>query len=271
MKRLVVFIAIVFLCAKGYSQTIDRQAVDGVILSSTNSDLEAVTIYNTSSNTGTITDVNGAFKIKVAINDVIEISALQFQTVTVTIDTDIVASKVLKIQLVDDVNKLDAVTLSSGLSGNMAADISGVKTVKAITIDMGNINVGFEYNDDKAFDNSVIQNHLTSIINPNARQYKPDLFKIIKLITKSKKALKVKKDVFVGYKYEKPKDLFSVFTLKEIQEQFEISDKKIQEFIGFIEHNGIAQKLLESKNKMLFIEFLIHQKNQFLKHQDVKD
>ncbi|PWH81708.1 hypothetical protein DIS18_13585 [Algibacter marinivivus] len=265
-----VFISILFLLSISiHSQTINRVEVKGILLSN-NNDVEAVTVFNKSSNKGTITNIEGEFKLKVAQNDVVEISALQFQTVNITIDVDIIESKQLKIQLIEEVNKLDAVTLSSGLTGNIETDISQVKTVKPMTIDMGNMNVDFEYNDDKAYDNSVVQNHFKSIINPNARQYLPDVLKIVGLLTKSKKKIKVKKDVFVGYKYEKPKDLFSVYSSNDIQEQFNIPEGKFQAFIAFIENKGIALELLEPENKIHLIEFLVKQRNQFLKLEDEK-
>ena len=270
MSRVLFFIGLVLSSFSIHSQSINRVEVNGILFSN-NNDVEAVTVFNKSSNKGTITNNKGEFKLKVALNDVIEISALQFQTVTVTIDTDIVKSKQLKIQLVEQVNQLDAVTLSSGLTGNIETDVSNVKTVKPMILDMGNMDIDFEYNDDKAFDNSVIENHLTSIINPDARNYLPNIGAILGLIFKSKKRLKIKKDVFVGYEYEKPKDLLTVFTLNYIQEQFEIPEEKVHLFIAFVENNGVNSELLEPKNKLLLIEFLVKQKELFLIHQDAKN
>ena len=253
-----------------HGQTVNRVEVNGILFSNSN-DVEAVTVFNKSSNKGTITNNIGEFILKVALNDVIEISALQFQTVTVTIDADIINSKQLKIQLVEHVNQLDAVTLSSGLTGNIETDVSNVKAVKPMILDMGNMDIDFEYNDDIAFDNSVIDNHLTSIINPEARNYLPNIGAILGLIFKSKNDLKIKKEIFVGYKYEKPKDLLSVFTLNYIQEQFEISEEKVHLFIAFIENNGVKSDLLKPGNEILLIELLVKQKELFLKHQDAKD
>jgi len=270
LSRVLFFIGLVLSSFSIHSQSINRVEVNGILFSN-NNDVEAVTVFNKSSNKGTITNNKGEFKLKVALNDVIEISALQFQTVTVTIDTDIVKSKQLKIQLVEQVNQLDAVTLSFGLTGNIETDVSNVKTVKPMILDMGNMNIDFEYNDDKAFDNSVIENHLTSIINPDARNYLPNIGAILGLIFKSKKRLKIKKDVFVGYEYEKPKDLLTVFTLNYIQEQFEIPEEKVHLFIAFVENNGVNSELLEPKNKLLLIEFLVKQKELFLIHQDAKN
>ncbi|WP_092851459.1 carboxypeptidase-like regulatory domain-containing protein [Algibacter pectinivorans] len=270
MSRSLLFLFINLLALPGYSQTINRVEVSGVLLSK-NNDIEAVTVFNKSSNKGTITDAEGRFKLHVGLNDVIEISALQFQTVKVNIDEDIIASKALKIQLVEQVNQLDAVTLSSGLSGNMGADIAQVKTVKPMILDMGNMEVDFEYNGDKAFDNTVIQDHLTSVIDPGARKYQPDLLKILKFLTKSKIDLKLTKEVFVGDNYQKPKDILSVYSLNDLKELFEIPEVKLNAYVAFIENNGIKPDLFKDENRILLIEFLVKQKEQFLKTQHVKN
>ncbi len=253
-----------------FGQSVNRVEVKGILFSDKN-DVEAVTIFNKSSSKGTITDVDGEFKLMVALNDEIQISALQFQTVSITIDADIIASKKLKIQLIEKVNQLDAVTLSSGLTGNIETDIANVKTVKPISIDMGNMDVDFEYNDDKAFDNSVVSDHLTSITNPNARKYMPNLLKIAGLLIKSKKKLKLQKDIFVGYTYKKPKGLLDVFTSNDIKEQFDIPEEKLPQFLVFIENNGISEELFKPENKIYLIEFLVKQSKLFLERQDEKE
>lgn len=244
--------------------------VKGVVLS-INNDVEAVTVFNKSTKQGTITDAKGAFNLKVALNDVIEISALQFQPVTIIINPEMVNTKQLEIKLVEAVNTLDAVTLTSGLSGNMGADISHVKITKPIAIDMGSIHADFEYNDDKAFDNSVVQDHLTSITDPYALKNLPDLFKIIKLFTKSRKSAKIKKAVFTGDTYKKPKDIFSVYTFAEIQEQFDISEADMPLFMAFIENTGTDANISKPENEILLVDFLIKQKQLFLKQSHVKN
>ncbi len=251
------------------SQNIERVEVKGVILAD-NKDVENVTIYNTSSNKGTITNVKGEFTIRVALNDIIEISALQFQTVSVNIDAEAIQSKQLKIHLVEQVNKLDAVLLSSGLSGNMETDILNVKTVKSITVDMGNMNVDFEYNDIKAFDNSVVNNHLTAILDPEARNYLPDAGKILKLIFK-KNPLRIQKKLFREQVVEKPsRDLLDVYSNKNLNETFNIPLDKIEQFLAFIDKNGMNFELLKDENEVYLIDFLIKQSKEFLKLKDAK-
>ncbi|MGC1204847.1 MAG: carboxypeptidase-like regulatory domain-containing protein [Flavobacteriaceae bacterium] len=270
MTRLFILFACLFLSLLLNSQSVSRVEVKGVILSKSN-DVEAVTIFNKSSNEGTITNFNGEFIIKVAKNDVIEISALQFQTVNLTIDADIVEYEILKIQLVEQVNSLDAVLLYSGLTGNINEDIINVKTVKPIVLDMGNMDIDFEYNDIKAFDKEVVQDHLTSIITPDARKYMPDFVEIFKLITKSKVNLSPKINFFENKRKEKPKYLLDIYTHDYIQETFNIPPKHIQAFIAFVENDGIHPIFLEPENEIRLIQFLIRESELFLKQDNVKN
>ncbi|MCF7560548.1 carboxypeptidase-like regulatory domain-containing protein [Sabulilitoribacter multivorans] len=251
-----------------HCQTIERVEVKGVILSKTN-DVEAITVFNKSSNKGTITDENGAFMIEVAENDNIEISALQFQSVTIKVDKEIVESRQLKIQLIEQVNQLDAVTLSSGLSGNLETDITNVKVVKLTPIDLGNMNA-LNMDDDRAFDNAVIQNHLEATFNPEARNYLPDLVKIFDLL-KSKNKPKRPQSSNLLKDSEQPKDVSSVYTHKYISEIFKIPTEQVEPFIAFMQNKGINPELLKPENEMQFIAFLYKQSDLFLKLNDVKE
>ena len=65
-----------------FAQEIERVEVNGRIIVDRN-DVEGVTVYNHSSQTGTVTDKEGNFVINVAINDRVEFGALQFQNFTI--------------------------------------------------------------------------------------------------------------------------------------------------------------------------------------------
>ncbi|MDD7886661.1 hypothetical protein [Flavivirga sp. 57AJ16] len=268
MKRTLISSVFIFLSLYLSGQSINRIEIKGVLLSATN-DVEAVTIFNTSSNKGTITNDKGEFIVKVALHDVIEISALQFQTVFVTVDADVIKSKQLKIQLVEQINQLDAVTLSSGLTGNILADVGNVKVVEPIRVDMGNINEAFEYNDVKAFDREVIDNHLKAVINPEARNYLPDAVKILELLFK--KDLSIKMNPSKEYVEEKPKDLLDVYSRNYISKNFNIPPDRVSAFVAFIEQQGMDMELYKRENEIRLIAFLIKQKKLFLKLQNVKN
>lgn len=245
-------------------QSTKQVEVEGIIMSK-NNDVEGVTIFNKSSNNGTITNEKGAFSIKVALNDVLEIAALQFQLVSVTIDETVLKSKQLKIQLIEQVNKLNTVTISSGLTGNFVTDIDNVKIVKLRPLDLGNINA-FDMSEDKIFDKRVVQDHLQSIINPNARKYLPDIIKIFNLLTKSKVDLSLKKNLFVEHVYEKPKTILDVYTYEKIGTILNIAPEDVKPFIAFIENQEINEALLKPENELQLVDFLLKQTNQFFKN-----
>lgn len=270
MKYVLLFLLFIGPISITNSQTINRVEVRGTIISTSN-EVEAVTVFNQSSNTGTITNEKGAFTIKVALNDVIEISALQFQAVTITINNEAIKSKQLKIQLIEQVNQLNAVTLSSGLSGNLQIDIQNVKIVKLKPIDLGNMNA-FDMSEDKAFDKGVIQNHLQAIINPDARNYLPDLVKILDMFKSKNKSRKSKNNNFNQVtNVQKPYNLLDLYPHKKLSETLNMPQERVEAFVAFVENNGITPELLNPESEMQLIAFLIKQKETFLKLQDAKN
>src|SRR5210317_804488 len=91
MKKQLLFLVFIFTISSVWSQTNQRIDISGIILSE-NQDIEGVTIFNTSSNQGTITNEEGEFNIKVSLNDRIEISALQFNQITLTVNEEVISS-----------------------------------------------------------------------------------------------------------------------------------------------------------------------------------
>lgn len=249
----------------------NRIEVNGIILSATN-DVEAVTVFNKTSNEGTITNFKGEFEIKIALNDVIEISALQFQTLTISIDADALKSKQLKILLIEQVNQLKAVTLSSGLSGNIVEDITNAKVIKSLAIDMGDINAAFEYNDEKAFDAKIVEQELNEITRKgdfyNGINFVNILGPLFNSLLKSKKSTNNNIDI---EKAQKVKRLIDLYTFNKISETFNIPIDDIGSFIAYVEDKGVKQELLKPENEIYLIEFLFKQRELFLKIKDDKN
>lgn len=248
------------------SQNIERVEVNGVILAD-NKDVENVTVYNTSSNKGTITNKKGTFTIKVALNDIIEISALQFQTVSVTIDAKVIQSNQLKIYLTEHINQLDAVLLSTGLSGNLVTDIDNAEDLPELKLDLGNMNA-LEFFDDNAFNNDIIKNELNRIVS-KGQFYNGIDFATLLGINKFLKRKSKKQNVY-DKKEDFPKDILDVYSPKFISETCNIPFEKVEAFIAFIENKGIKNSLFKPKNEVYLIEFLITQSKAFLKLKDEK-
>ncbi len=127
MKSIILLLCCVFTLS-AFSQDDERVTINGRIVVASN-DKEGVTVFNTSSNKGAITDENGIFEIAVTLNDILEFSALQFQDFTVTITKNVIESKQITVLLVEEINKLDEVVLLPfGLTGNLDADLDNVRT-----------------------------------------------------------------------------------------------------------------------------------------------
>ncbi len=241
------------------SQTVNRVEVSGVVSSSTN-DVEAITIFNKSANRGTITNTKGEFTIRAAENDIIEISALQFQTKVITITKEVIESKKLLISLVEVVNNLDAVLLRAGLSGNLALDISETKKPKKITLELGNVNA-LEFHDDRSMDNSVVSGALKSITNKGEFYGGIDFVAIASLFFKPKKKYKPAENK------SETKTFSEVFSHTNIVETLNIPDDKVEAFINFIEEKNEINHLLEEGSEFLCLDYLIKQRDLFFKAQ----
>ena len=110
-----------------FSQNKNRTEIVGTIIVDRN-DKEGVTVFNSSSGKGTITDEDGKFTIEVALNDRIEFSALQFEDFAVVITQQIIDFKEITVFLIEQINKLDEVLiLPYNLTGNLSFDTKNIE------------------------------------------------------------------------------------------------------------------------------------------------
>lgn len=78
--------------------------VQGEIIVPKGDDREQISVYNVSSQKGTVTDVDGRFELAVATNDRVLISALQFQSFTVVVDEGVINAKVMRVYMNPAIN-----------------------------------------------------------------------------------------------------------------------------------------------------------------------
>lgn len=266
MKHLKFFLGIVLFVSSLQAQVGNRVEVKGKIFANA-SDVEGVTVFNASSNTGTVTNNKGEFTLKIALNDVVKISALQFKEVSITVNQNAIKTRFLGIHLVEQIHKLDAVLLRSGLTGDINADIDNVANIKPVILDMGSTKVDFEYNDDKAFDATVVQNDLKSRISKGELYNGFDVKKISKLIFgKRDKGYKTPEHYFV----EQPLELVDVYSHEYISKMFEIPLNQVDEFVAFVDTQDLDKELLKKHNEIKCLQFLYEKSKQFLKSQNAK-
>ncbi|HEY5689082.1 MAG TPA: carboxypeptidase-like regulatory domain-containing protein [Yeosuana sp.] len=254
-----------------YGQVNQRIDIKGIVLSE-NQDVEGVTIFNTSSNRGAVTNEKGEFNIEVSLYDRIEVSALQFSPISLIINEEVINSKSIKIYLVEQVNQLDAVLLSNGLKGNIAVDIDNVKMVPGIELNMGNMNAAFEYNDDKAFNNQVVANSLNATINKgqfyNGVDFVGLATSVYSLLVKPKNKKIKEKELSLN---ENQKVITDVFSHEYLSKNFNIPLAKVPSFIDFLESNEISTELFKTENELQLIDYIMLQSKLYLKENDFKN
>jgi hypothetical protein len=273
MKKPILLIAFLLSTISLVAQGVDRIEINGKIVVDSD-DLEGITVYNTSSNRGTVTDAEGKFTLKVTLNDVIEVRALQFKDFTVTIDEKIMDSKKMTVFLVEKVNKLDEVViLPYDLTGNLMVDIESVKTfnpdLNAIYFGLANIN-DYDFSDD--YKSEVVniamdkqgQNMIygLNVVNMVGLLLKP-LFKSDK-----HKQVVDRKDTVAKIPVGEFKDHYST---KFLVDNFHIPENKVDAFINYVESNGLDYSLLKSGKEFEFLEFISQKSQEFLASESGKN
>lgn len=104
--------------AESLAQT---QNITGKIIAS--NDVFGIHIMNISANKFTITDDDGTFIIPARLNDTITVSSVQYKSTQFVISDIIIQTQEVAINLEDDVNLLDQVTVGKILTGNLMSDV----------------------------------------------------------------------------------------------------------------------------------------------------
>ncbi|EGV44104.1 hypothetical protein BZARG_956 [Bizionia argentinensis JUB59] len=238
-----------------FSQNTTRIEVEGKIIAS--SDVEGVTIFNKSSKKGTVATADGDFTMAVALYDVLEISALQYEPRTVVINQDVMDSKKLRLFLVESVTTLtEVILLPSKLTGDLLTDIENAEVQKEIFMSFGNLS-NLEFPED-AF---------TKPINSVTNQgdfYNGINFASILGVNKWVNSPLKKRSIEMA-RENRPLDLGDIYSPKYINETYNIPLNKVEAFFAFITENGFKASLLGEKNELKRMEFLKKQSDLFLK------
>ena len=263
MKKALLLFVLLLCSILAMSQELERIEVEGRIIVK-NNDIEGVTVFNTSSNKGTVTNQEGRFKIKVRLNDNIEVSALQFEKFIITVDEQILESKKLTVYLIERVNKLDEVIiLPYGLSGNLIVDLEKVKTfnpdVDAIYFGIGEV-TAYQFSADQY---TKVDN---IFMNTGHLKYGGDVIGIVGLLLKPLFQTKNKTPKSKNEPLEiASQNLSDKYGSEFISNNFNIPEDKVEAFLAFVENNNFDFRLLDEGKEMQLIDHLIVQSKLFLK------
>jgi len=243
--------------AISFSQNFEHVEISGRVVVDRN-DLEGITVYNTSSNLGTVTDKEGVFTLKVSLNDLVQFAALQFQNFEIVITQEILDSKVLTVFLVEQVNKLDEVIiLPHDLLGNLVLD---TKSIELINPNLDALYFGLANLDKIEFANQHLDIVENIAFQTNVIKYQTDFVKIIGAIFKpfaKPKSSKVRNQL---REKQTILDLYSLAYLKEI---LSLPENDLVEFIYFVEEDDFDFSLLNPKREFDFLELLKSQEQKF--------
>lgn len=262
--RFKILLLVCLMSGFAFSQDFQRLNVDGKIIVES-SDLGGITVYNASANAGTITDDAGAFTLAVRLNDIIEVSALQFQNIKFTVNEAIMGSMSMKVFLIMEINKLDEIILlPQKLTGVLAEDM---EVAKPFSPKLDALYYGIKHKDEFEF----AQDYSTQTVNDAiGREHMPMvnglnvinvvdqlLLPLFRSKVKNKEAKGIPEVPIEAVKY--------YFGSEFLVDNFDIPEHRVEEFIHYVERNNFDFSLLNEGKEMEFLELLNTRSVAFLK------
>lgn len=258
--RLISTFIILFLTLNLAAQLDERVFVAGEVIVPLDGEVSQIEIINQNSKEGTVTNQYGQFGLSVKEGDRLRFEAIQYQNFTVIIDENIVKNKKLTIKINDEINTLDEVIIRPyDLEGNIEVDAKKVKTSYFEAPDSKTVINEYEGDQPYVRSQTISENYTND---ERFIRNGLNIANIFREILSSKEVVEDHKlpknvDVMVRKMY---KDSF-------FKENLNVEEKNINQFIFFVEDEGLTKNMLSKGNELDLIEFLIAKSKEF-KAQD---
>ncbi len=256
MIRNLIVLLILWLPFHMISQEIERIKIRGQVTAPVGEDIEGISVYNLSSQKGSITNAEGVFELAMAENDRLSISALQFSTFTVIVDKGIIESASIGIYLNPVVNQLaEVIVRPYDLSGNVAVDVGRIKTANVVPhwdLSYEALEFGYEFSDDQY--SSIDGNKAEEAFFNGQQQASLNFVGLAGLLFPKKKKKNRRQDHLEQGILTK--NLRQRFSNSYISEIFDISPELANDFIYFAEENGLERDMLKEQNEVLLLSFM---------------
>jgi len=266
VKQLLIILPFLFPL-HSFAQEVPRIEVVGKITAPAAEDVEGISIYNISSQKGTVTNELGEFRLFVAELDYIQITALQFKSFKVVVSAADIYEKELRIYLNPSVNQLDPVLISRhNLTGYPELDAKNIKTsVYKQELDLSYAALEFGYNFENDGQSPISGNAAEDALNLNAvPQASVDVLKLVELFFPRKR--KSPREITDSRKVT-TNALLKRFEHDYFVLVFEIPEQRVNDFVFFAEENGLTSTMLRRENEMELMAYLFEQsevyKNRF--------
>jgi len=259
MKNVILLLMLVSFTSV-FSQIPERLILKGKVNVPKDAEASNINIYNVNSEKGATTNAIGEFLIKVKEGDHILINSIQFQKFEVEITKEIMKERDIVIQINENVNQLNEVTVSSSLlSGNLEVDVKKI----------GVQETGLKIDEDEVI-NTYDANLTTGTqiraenigIQEEYLQNGMDFVQIFRTYIKKPKNKKQQNLENIDVEVRK------MYDNNFFKEYLNVEENKINEFIYYAETHGLTENMLKKGNEMELIEFLVDVSEQFDSEKD---
>jgi hypothetical protein len=220
-----------------------------------NKDVTGIVVQNSTSKKATITDVNGVFMIKVAVNDTLIFSAVQFKRKIVPVTPALYNANFISIPLEEFVNELKEVVVQPfNLSGNLNTDLGELPLEKDVSAEA----LGLPNADVKIISQS--ENKLNDADHGKFAYYYVialtiNLNKVLNRLSGRTKMLKER--VALDKKYKTTQRVEAAFVDSLLINHLKIPEENFYEFINFCESEKEFYSLAQGDDELKLWDFLI--------------
>lgn len=225
----------------------------------------SVHVINITQKTGTVNSASGNFQILVKPGDTLLFSSIQYQKLKVIISAEIIQEGNLGIELKEDINQLSEVNISNiQLTGNLNTDLDNIEVFTDLPLDLkfGNVkHMVFEsdVNDPlKAPRNIAFESNQVLQSGVNLLGMVDILGGLFNINKKAKAPI-----------YKRPTGTIATQMRKLFDDDFfksslGIKEEHINDFLFYVDENGLTANLMEEKNKLSLLDFLFVQSEIYL-------
>ena len=239
-----------------FAQEPDRILINGEINVPVGEDPEGISIINQTAMRATISDEAGLFQIRAVQGDTLQFKSLQFQDFSVLIDEGVVDTKQLNVFVSEAVTELAEVVVTPyDLSGNVRVDVQIIPTAP-----------------------TDLPTQTAAEVNPYEWEFRPD-----SLVSPTNAAHR-EGMIYSGANFANifrhifsPRDVVNDLDRNEnlddyllelrdddfYEDQLNIEEENLREFIYFAADNGLTPAMLKPENEMDLIEFLVASSQEF--------
>lgn len=210
--------------------------------------LQDIHILNLSSRQGTISNLNGQFRITVSVNDTLIFSGIQFHTLGLIVDQEIINERMLSIELKPKIEELSEIELKGhDLDGFFYIDTKRLRDslplVSERAVDFSN----------QGYDDPNSGNYVVPAAN---------ILNLVSMINKKKRKEKKEEANLTQKKRQAPANLRRELGDEVFVHQMEIPIAHIEPFIRYCQKKDIINLYVEGR-LMEVIDILIKEKDNY--------